>query len=319
MAVTARTKGIIYIAISYIIFSADEAVIAKLIQLGQNHTIHGHNPISFCNLLFAGSLIGAITLFILQYKNFKAFNFRKLTTIEWLWILVSALLMGFFTPTFFFFGIMYTNVINVILLSTLQPPLTLFAGWLCFREKPTIRLVIASAITMSGCAAIVLLQQWLSIKKPVYLSSTPHLGEIYVILGVVSSSLSTLISFHAIKVLPGGIFNTLRMGLGAVFFFFIAVMMFGWSHFADLFSPFLWKWMLLYGNVIVALGMLFNDLGMQRIKVVDDVIAGSFVPVSSIFFSYLILGIVPGIAQLIGGIIILTGIILAVREQIVTL
>ncbi|MFO9389510.1 hypothetical protein SDA92_01025 [Legionella pneumophila serogroup 1] len=47
MQKTARRKGIVFIIISYIILSADEPVVAKLIQLGNNFTIHGRNPISF--------------------------------------------------------------------------------------------------------------------------------------------------------------------------------------------------------------------------------------------------------------------------------
>lgn len=328
MKKTARSKGIVFIIISYIILSADEPVIAKLIQLGNSFTIHGRNPISFCNLLFVGSLIGALTLLLTQYKNFRTFNFRKLTSKDWAWLFTSAFFIGFLTPTLFFFGIMYANIINVILLTTLHAPLTLFAAWLIFSEKPNMRLILASLITVSGSLSIVLIQQWTAThEKPMihitstgplydFLAATPHSGEICIFLGVVSSTISTLISFHAVTILPGGIFNTFRMGLGSVFFFFIALAMFGWGHFADLLSPFLWKWMLLYGPVIVGMGMFFNYLGLQSIKVADDVIASSLMPLSSIFFSYLILGEVPGFAQIIGGCIIFTGIILAMREQI---
>lgn len=327
MEITSRSKGIIFITLSYIIVSADEPVIAKLIELGNNHPIHGRNPISFCNVLFAGSLIGAITLFLIQYKNFKAFPFKKLNNVNWLWIFASALFTGFLTPTLFFLGIMYTDVINVILLSTLEAPITLFAGWLIFSEKLTIKLILASFITISGSIIIVLIQQWIATpekpithinKGPLYelLASTPHSGEICVFLGVISSVISTLIIFHAIKTLPGGILNTLSMGLGAICFFITVLILFGWSHFADIFSPFLWEWMLVYGNVIVALGTIFNYLGLRSIKIVDDVIAASLIPLSGILFSYLILGVRPNIAQMLGGCIIFTGIVLAMREQI---
>ncbi|ANN96600.1 TPA: DMT family transporter [Legionella pneumophila] len=328
MQKTARRKGIVFIIISYIILSADEPVVAKLIQLGNNFTIHGRNPISFCNLLFIGSLMGALTLFFIQYKNFRTFNFMTLTRKDWAWLFTSAFFIGFLTPSLFFFGIMYANIINVILLSTLNAPITLFAAWLIFSEKPNMRLILASLITISGSFVIVLIQQWTATnEKPItqitstgplydFLADTPNSGEICVFLGVVSSTISTLISFHAVTTLPGGIFNTFRMGLGAVFFFFIALALFGWGHFSDLLSPFLWKWMILYGPIIVGMGMFFNYLGLQHIKVADDVIASSLTPLFSIVFSYLILGEAPGVAQIIGGCIIFTGIVLAMREQI---
>ncbi|MFO2968072.1 hypothetical protein SCN92_06055 [Legionella pneumophila serogroup 1] len=103
MKKTARRKGIVFIIISYIILSADEPVVAKLIQLGNNVTIHGRNPISFCNLLFIGSLMGALTLLLTQYKNFRTFNFKTLTSKDWAWLFTRAFFIGFLTPTLFFF------------------------------------------------------------------------------------------------------------------------------------------------------------------------------------------------------------------------
>lgn len=95
------------------------------------------------------------------------------------------------------------------------------------------RLILASLITISGSCVIVLIPQWtVTNKNPIthitsigplydFLATTPYSGEICVFLGVVSSTISTLISFHAVTILPGGIFNTFRMGLGAVFSFLL--------------------------------------------------------------------------------------------------
>jgi di/tricarboxylate transporter len=48
-----------------------------------------------------------------------------------------------------------------------------------------------------------------------------------------------------------GIFRT---GLGSIVFFIFAIILYGSGHFAEMFSPFLWQWMLIYGGMIVVVG-----------------------------------------------------------------
>ncbi|CZR25095.1 Predicted permease%2C DMT superfamily [Legionella pneumophila] len=150
----------------------------------------------------------------------------------------------------------------------------------------------------------------------IFLSSIPRSGEICIFLAVVSSTASTIIGFHALRRLPHYLFSILKMLLGLVLFFFIVISMFGWHHFADLFSPFLWEWMLFYGSVIIALRYYFSMLGMKHAKVAEVAISSSIIPLMSIIFSYLILGEVPGISQIIGGSLILFGIYVALTGKL---
>ena len=78
----------------------------------------------------------------------------------------------------------------------------------------------------------------------------------------------------------------------------------------DVFSPFLWKWMRVYGAVIVVLGQLFWLKGLRATTVSESSLAGSFTPVVSILAAYLVLGEVPTLAQYIGGSVIIFGIFL---------
>ena len=57
------TWGRTYLWIAILIFAAAASVVARLVEIGEANLIDGRNPISFCNLLFAGNLVAALTLF----------------------------------------------------------------------------------------------------------------------------------------------------------------------------------------------------------------------------------------------------------------
>lgn len=331
MAIANRYKGILFVSLSALILSAASPVIAKLIQVGNSHLIHGHNPISFCNVLLAGNVIAIFTLLSLHYREVRSFDYRTISLARWLLISAGALVSGFFTPTLYFLGIMYTSVVNVVLISTLQVPLTLFLGWFIMKERPCRPMVIGSTLMVLGIITVALLQNYYFNKPaaaPAHVSYavtgpisdimklSPHSGIIAIFLAVMSSTTSTFLGFRAIKTLPQGVFSIIRLSLGVFFFFWIALAAFGRHHFADIFSDFLWEWMLLYGGVIVALRIYFMFLGLRHAKVAEVIISSALVPVFSLFFAYLIMGEIPTAAQLIGSSIIMTGILIALIGEL---
>lgn len=329
MSIPLKYKGIIFILLSNLILSAGSPVTAKLINIGSHHLENGRNPISFCNVLFAGNLIALFTLLLIHQSQLRTFTIKKMTISRWLLVFAGGIVSGVLTPTFYFFGIMFANVINVILISTLEIPITLFFGWIFFNESPSARMLISALLTMLGIILIVLLQSFMHQALPAgslaaipsgplysLLASYSYSGEVCILLAVIATSSSTVISYHTVRVVPAGIFTIFRMAIGVVFFFFIVVVLYGVKHFADLFSPFLWKWMLFYGSIIVAIRIYLNFVGVQYAKVAEVAIGAAIVPVASVFFAYLILGVIPGYAQIIGGSIILAGIILALSDKL---
>ena len=78
------TWGRIYLWIAILIFAAAASVVARLVEIGEANLIDGRNPISFCNLLFAGNLVAALTLLALYHREWRPARLRSLSRRQWL-------------------------------------------------------------------------------------------------------------------------------------------------------------------------------------------------------------------------------------------
>jgi drug/metabolite transporter (DMT)-like permease len=137
------------------------------------------------------------------------------------------------------------------------------------------------------------------------------IGELLAALGSIAATASTIIGKKYLSQIPLGIYSIFRTGLGTIIFFFIALVLYGKDHFADVLSPFLWQWMFLYGGLIVVLGQSFLIKGLKTSTVSTASLIGSFSPIVGILAAYLILGEAPTLPQYIGGSVILVGIFLS--------
>jgi hypothetical protein len=54
------------------------------------------------------------------------------------------------------------------------------------------------------------------------------------------------------------------------------VWMYGFDHFMDVLSPFLWRWMLVYSTVIVAIGQSLWNQGFRISSIATASLIGSF-------------------------------------------
>ncbi len=100
--------------------------------------------------------------------------------------------------------------------------------------------------------------------------------------------------------IPLAVFTIYRNLLGTVIFFILANILYGQEHFADVFSPLLWQWMLLYALVIVVIARLCWLAGLKRATPTELNLATSVNPILTIFMAYLILRQVPTSAQYYG-------------------
>ena len=306
---TRNIPGPIFLWYSVIVFGLASAVVRLLADIGAENLIDGRNPISFCNILFAGNACAVVLLFAIHAKKWTRSNLAQITKTEWLALLAVALLANCLAPALFFTALGSTYVTSVVLISQLEPPLLLFLAWLFLKDNISPLSFIGSLICLIGIAYIVFLQQPnsdLMIGK----------GELYAALAAAMYALSTIIGRRWLSGIPLGIFSVFRSAVGTVVFFIIANFLFGPEHFMDLTSPFLWKWMLVYGAIIILSGQIAWDLGIRGSSSTDISVSTSFSPIAGVLGAFLILGEFPEIAHYIGGGILFVGIVIGLYASL---
>ena len=287
------------------IFALAKSVIVLLTEIGAANPIEGRNPISFCNVLFAGNLVAAATLFIIHRKDWTAANFKKLSINDWTGIVVMGVLAGFVAPALGFLALELTTVSNVVFLGRIEPIVFMVLAAVVLNDRPNAWSVFGTTVSFAGVALII------------YLMSRDNggfmlgKGEFYALLTAITLALGTLLSKIWLNSVPFGIFAVLRMLVGAIVYFFWAYYFYGPVHYADIFAPIVWQWMLLYGGLIVAGGQTLFLLGVRNASGQDVALAQSFSPIAAVLFAFLLLGEVPGTPILIGGSVILVGIFIA--------
>ena len=131
------------------------------------------------------------------------------------------------------------------------------------------------------------------------------------VISAIVIAVSTIMSKTRLQQIPLGIFSVFRNIIATILFFIFAVYLYGFEHFIDIASPFLWQWMLVYSGLIVVFGQLCWFSALKTSSAVKISLANSFTPIAGILFAYLVLGEIPTAAQYIGGAIIILGIFLS--------
>jgi drug/metabolite transporter (DMT)-like permease len=318
-----RFSGQVCLWSAVVIFATASSVTRKLIDIGAQHLIDGRNPISFCNVLFVGNLCALLVLLLIYQRQFNLRSLQQITLKDWGSIATVALLAGALAPGLIFDALSRTTVNYVVLVGRLEPPLTLaFAIWL-LKERTNRWEILGAIVSFVGIVVAVGFQSLReSLMAPVGFDI--ELGGIETAIAALALAISNIISKARLNRIPVGIFTTIRTALGTIIFYFTALQIYGGHHFIDAFSPFLWKWMLLYGGVIVAIGQLLWLAGLKSSSGTEASLASAFNPIAAILAAYLILNEVPTSTQYIGGSILLIGIMLgqigwrkSIREQTV--
>jgi drug/metabolite transporter (DMT)-like permease len=306
---TSRIPGYIYLWLAIPIFGSSSAVTRKITEIGAQHSVGGHNPISYCNVLFTGNLCALLVLIAIHRHQWSRNTWSQISGREWMGLVVVAILSGALAPGLIFQALSLTPVTNVLLLGRMESPLTLALSIWLLRERLNRWEVLGSIVAFTGVVLTIVLQTDRSNMTPVA-GFEVGLGELMAVVGAVCLSIATIVSKKYLGNVPLGIHNTVRTGLGTIVYFCLALWMYGFDHFMDVLSPFLWQWMLLYGTVIVVIGQSCWNAGLRNSSIATASLIGSFAPIVGILAAYLILGEIPTQAQYIGGMVILLGLFL---------
>ncbi len=299
-----RLPSTVYLWLATLIFAASNSVTQKIIEIGEAHLVNGRNPISLCNVLFVGNICAFLLMVFFFHREYKPSKLKKLDRGDWFALTLIGILSGAIAPALFFSALDGTSVTNVVLISRLEPLVTLILSIWLLGSRVNQWTIIGSVITFIGVVIIAILGK----SGQMFMGSFGR-GELFVALAAVVSSIATIISKLRLQDVSLGIFSIYRTVIGTVVFFVLANILYGREHFAEALSPVLWGWMLVYAAIIVVLGQLCWLMGLKKSTSGEISLASSFNPVLAIAMAFLILGEKPSMAQYWGGAIIFLGIL----------
>ncbi len=299
--------GQVYLWLAVPILASSSAVIRKLTELGAQQFVNGHNPISFCNVLFAGNLCALAVVLILHRHLLTAQVVKKITRAEWTYLTLSAILSGAIIPAMIFVALSLAPVNNIILLARIELPIVLVSSIVILKENFTRYQIIGAIVVFMGVLVAVLGNGSMSPTSSFQLGK----GEVLTIISSGLIAISSLINKKTLSQVPLGLAHIVRLGLGSLVFFVVANVLYGPSHFGEIFSPFLWQWMLAYGGIIIVIGQSFWAKGFRATPVSVSAIVSCFNPIAGMVFAYLILAELPSAGQILGSVILFLGLLVS--------
>jgi drug/metabolite transporter (DMT)-like permease len=299
----------IYLAIAVLIFAASSSVTRKIVEIGQTNLIDGRNPISLCNVLFVGNLCALGLMILIFHPDWKLKKLKAIRRKNWILLTMTGILSGAIAPALIFTALGQTNITNIVLIGRIEPILTLLLSFLLLGSQINPWTMAGSLVSLAGVGATVFFG---SSGQMMNLGEFQlGLGEICIAIAAIITSISTIIGKRQLQSIPLGIFTIYRNILGTTIFFLLATFLYGIHHFVDVFSPFLWQWMLIYAAIIVVVGQLCWLAGLTKATPTELNLASLLNPIVAIIMAFFILGEVPTQAQYLGGSLLLVGVILS--------
>ena len=296
-----RSNPKLLLVLSRLLAAARPAILAFLITQGSRLSGGDKIPISFCNVLFVGNLCSAIAVCL--FFDFKTIigDFKKLETKILLGLFVNGCLAALLSALIFI-GLQYTSVTNAVLLGRFGPVLYAVIGSLMLGNKITKFEMGGFSLIVLGIATITLKQNNFQLNQ----------GDILILVSTLVYTCTALIGKTVLaKKTSLAVVVFTRNFVSAIFFFIIAISLFGFSHFSDTFSGSLWIVMSIYGLIVVVLAQLLWYSSLKRLDSKTVGALSSLSPIFGISYAYLLNGESPSKVQLSALIVILIGLFIS--------
>ncbi|MBE9028216.1 DMT family transporter [filamentous cyanobacterium LEGE 11480] len=290
--------GRVLLVVSRALAALRPALIAFLLANAAQLSGGATTPLSFCNVLFVGNLCAAMT--VIAWFGLRPIVEDLLALDKK--VLVGLLLNGCVAAalsSFIFLGLQHTQVTNAVLLGRLGPVLFALAGSFVFGMK--LRWVdwVGFALIITGVLAIVFQTNNFQINR----------GDIYILLSAVTYAVSLLLGkLMLTKSISLRLLVFSRNFVAAIVFFIIAMMLFGPSHFGDVFSGQLWIIMAIYALLIIVVAQFLWYAALERL---DAKTVGKWTlltPVFGITYAFLLNGERPSREHVLAFIVIMIGV-----------
>lgn len=300
--------GQLWLILAVTIFGAANAFTQKLMTLGTN--AEGVNLLTFCNLLLAGNIWALASFLVLGCPR----RWPRLPRQDWLYLVGVAVLSGVIAPAATLLALERTSANNVVIISRVEPLLTLAVATWLGGERIRGWTVLAAWVSFLGVVGTLLF----SGAEAGVMGLPIGTGEWLALGAAGCAAFGNVISQSVLQNISLGFFNIMRTLMGTVVFALLTWVLFGASHFQDLTNPIVWGWMLVYSLVIVVGGQLAWYKGLQVSTTAEIALAHSIYPIAGFVAAYLLLGEVPTPVQYVGLAFILLGIFLhriGLRQQ----
>ncbi len=173
-----------------------------------------------------------------------------------------------------------TNIINIVLIGRIEPILTMVLGVLLLGSWVNFWASAGSLISLAGVIVTAFLGS--SGQTMAMAGFQIGTGEIFVAIAAIIGAIATVVGKLQLQSIPLGIFTIYRNILAMVIFLLLANFLYGPNHFAELLSPFLWQWMIVYPAIIVVTGRLCWLAGLKNATSTELNLASLLNPIAAI-------------------------------------
>ncbi len=289
----------VFLLLALALFSLSSSLIRWLVLHGGELSGAATTAISFCNVLFVGNLCAGL-LVVVWFRPRRLWRELAQTTRRVRGALAANTILSVAVPSLLFTALEQTNVTNLVLLSRFEAVAFALLSFVTFGTRASRRQWLAYAAISAGIGTVLWLQGRFTLLA----------GDGLVLLAAILLAVSSCVTRGMCGACSQPLLAFVRTGVSAVVFFWIAVGLFGFSHFGSAFSGELWGVMLLYAGLVVVIGQ-YAWFRAQSTLPERTLASGSLLmPVLGILFAHLLLGEVPTQAQWVGAGVILSGMLL---------
>ena len=291
-------SGLANLLIAIVLAALSAPIVKWLVVHGGTLGVSKPGAISFCNIFFVGNLCaGFVVLLSSGWRGIRD-DLRASKAFTRILLIGAVLVGGVLAPFLLFYALEFTSVTNLLLLSRIESVAFAALAVVFFRDAVSRTNWVGLVAIALGSVALALLHG----------KGVPTLGDGFALLGGVMYAVGAIMAKFILRDLGMAAFLFIRNLVGAIVFFWIALLVYGRHHFTDAFAPELWMVMLVYGAGVVVLGQVTWFRALKTLPSAAVAVLFSLTPVVGIFFAYVLLAEVPDVTQWFGAGIIITGV-----------
>ncbi len=295
-----RPPLVVSLIFSVALFALASPLIKWLMAQGGRGGIVQVDAISFCNVLFVGNLCAGVLTGVMSgpKRIRKDIGGIKGNTR---WLAVASVLLAVAIPWLLFTALETTMVTSLVLLSRFEPVLYTLLALLVFKTAVSKGQWLGYGIIVTGVVVLVLFENNFTLMR----------GHVLIIVATILQAVAAVISRIMLRTCSVQTFVFLRNFMSAVVFFWIAVYLYGFGHFAEAFSGGLWIAMTVYALVIVVIGQIAWYKALAGLPSSTVATWSMLFPFFAVFFAFVLLGEIPKTVHWIAGGTILAGMLVS--------